>query len=84
MRLKVTRVGGVITEHDITPAVKAAFELHFKEGFYVRLREKEMETDGFWLAWECIRKSGETVKPFGPEFIESLENVEVIAPEPLG
>ena len=84
MKLKVTRIGGVVTEHDISPAVKAAFELHFKEGFYARLREKEMETDGFWLAWECIRRSGETVKPFGPEFIETLEDIEIVVDKPLG
>ena len=84
MKLKVTRTGGSVSEYDISPAVKAAFELHFKEGFVARLREKEMETDGYWIAWECIRRSGETVKPFGPEFIETLEDVEVIADQPLG
>ena len=83
MKLKVTRIGGVVTEHDISPAVKAAFELHFKEGFYARLREKEMETDGFWLAWECIRRSGETVKPFGADFLDSLVRVEVLDDDPL-
>jgi hypothetical protein len=84
MKLKVTRTGGIVTEHDISPAVKAAFELHFKEGFYARLREKEMETDGFWLAWECIRRSGETVKPFGNEFIDTLVEVEIVVEQPLG
>jgi len=43
-----------------------------------------METDGFWLAWECIRRSGETVKPFGAEFIETLEDIEIVVDKPLG
>jgi hypothetical protein len=42
-------------------------------------REDEKQTDVYWLAWECIRRSGETVKPFtSPDFIESLERVEVL------
>jgi len=44
--------------------------------------EDQKQSDIYWLAWECIRRSGETVKPFGADFLESLKSVEVIDDAP--
>jgi len=48
------------------------------------LLENQKQSDIFWLCWEAIRRSGETVKPFGEEFISTLKNVEVLDSDPLG
>jgi hypothetical protein len=45
--------------------------------------EDASQTSIFWLAWECIRRSGETVKPFGEQFVETLTSVEVLDDDPL-
>jgi hypothetical protein len=42
----------------------------------------ERQTDVYWLAWECIRRSGETVKMFGAEFLDTLQKVEVLDDDP--
>jgi hypothetical protein len=83
-RLKITRANGDVTEHQITPRIEYAFEIYAKMGFHRAFRELERQTDLFWLAWECIRSSGETVKSFGPEFLDTLVKVEVLDDEPLG
>jgi len=83
-RLKITRATGDVTEHQITPRIEWAFEQYAKMGFHRAFRELERQTDLFWLAWECIRSSGETVKSFGPEFLDTLVKVEVLDDEPLG
>ncbi len=31
-----------------------------------------------WLAWECLRRSGMTVKPFGMDFVATLDSVAVV------
>jgi hypothetical protein len=83
-KLKITRNDGKVTEHEITPAVEYAFEQTHNKGFYKALREEEKQGLVYWVAWECVRRSGETVKPFGMDFIETLKSVEVLESDPLG
>ena len=82
-RLKIVRTDGSVIEGEITPAVEYSFELFAKKGFHRAFREEEKQTDGCWLAWEVTRRAGETVKPFGIEFIETLKSVEVLDSDPL-
>jgi hypothetical protein len=83
-KLKVTRVDGAVTEYEITPIIEYAFEQYAKKGFHKALLEDSKQSDIFWLCWESARRSGETVKPFGEAFIETLRNVEVLDSDPLG
>jgi hypothetical protein len=82
-RLKIKRATGEVTEHQITPRIEVAFELYAKKGFRKAFREDEKQEHLYWLAWECIRTSGETVKTYGPEFLDTLSEVEVLDDEPL-
>lgn len=76
--LKIVLTDGTTTEHRITPAVEYAFEQHHKIGFHKAFREREQQSDLFWLSWECLRRANITVKPFGPDFVATLESVEVV------
>jgi hypothetical protein len=82
-KLKVTRVDGAVNEYEITPIIEYAFEQYAKKGFHKALIEDSKQSDIYWLCWESIRRSGETVKPFGEAFIETLRNVEVLDSDPL-
>jgi len=81
-KLKITRVGGDVSEHQVTPAIEMAFERYAKKGFHKAFRDDEKQSDVYWLAWECIRRSGETVKPLD-DFVETLVRVEVLDDDPL-
>jgi len=83
-RLKVTRTDGAVAEYQITPRIEYAFELHFKKGFHKAFRDDEMQTMVYYLCWECIRTSGETVPIFGAEFLDTLAKVDVLDDNPLG
>ncbi len=83
-KLKITRTDGQVTEHEITPSIEYVFEQTKGKGFHKAFRDDEKQSDVYWLAWECIRRSGETVKPFGIEFIDTLKSVEVLESDPLG
>lgn len=76
--LKIIQTDGTTTEQRITPAIEFAFEQHHKIGFHKAFRDREQQSDLFWLAWECLRKAGVTVKPFGADFVATLESVEVV------
>ena len=82
-KLKIVREDGSVLEGEISPAVEYLFELHHKIGFHKAFRDEEKQTMVYWLAWEITRRSGETVKPFGIEFIETLKSVSVEDSDPL-
>ena len=82
-KLKVTRADGSVNEYEITPVIEYAFEQHAKKGFHKALLEDQKQSDIYWIVWEATRRSGETVKPFGEAFIETLANVEVLSSDPL-
>lgn len=81
-KLKITRADGSVSEHQITPSIEYAFEVYAKKGFHKAFRDDEKQSDVYWLAWECIRRSGETVKMFGAEFLDTLQKVEVLDDDP--
>lgn len=81
-KLKITRADGSVSEHQITPSIEYAFEVYAKMGFHKAFRDMERQTDVYWLAWECIRRSGETVKMFGADFLDTLSKVEVLDDDP--
>jgi hypothetical protein len=53
-------------------------------GFHKCIVELQRQTDIYWICWEAIRRSGETVPPFGEKFIETLASVDVVESTPLG
>ena len=81
-KLKITRADGSVSDHQITPSIEYAFEVYAKKGFHKAFRDDEKQSDVYWLAWECIRRSGETVKMFGAEFLDTLQKVEVLDDDP--
>ena len=82
-KLKIVRQDGNVLEGEITPAVEYAFEQYAKMGFHKAFRDQELQSHVYWLAWEITRRSGETVKPYGIEFVEGLKSVEVLDSDPL-
>ena len=83
-KLKVTRADNSVQEFEITPVIEYAFEQYAKKVFHKALIEDSMQSHVYWLCWESIRRSGETVKPFGEAFLETIKGVEVLESDPLG
>lgn len=82
-KIKVTRTDGNVSEYEITPVIEYAFEQAKNKGFHKALIEDQKQSDVYWICWEAIRRSGETVKPFGEDFIATLKSVEVLESDPL-
>lgn len=82
-KLKVTRADNSVSEYEITPLLEYSFEQYAKMGFHKALIEHQKQTDVYWLCWEAIRRSGETVKPFGEAFLETIKSVEVLESDPF-
>jgi hypothetical protein len=82
-KLKITRTTGEIQEFEITPTIEYAFEQNKKKGIHKSFAEDSMQSDVYWLCWEAIRRSGETVPVFGEKFLDTLKAVEVLDSDPL-
>jgi hypothetical protein len=83
-RLKIVRQDGSVLEGEITPAVEYSFEQYATKMGFIKPSEKKRNSRMFiGLAWEVTRRSGESVKPFGMDFIETLKSVEVLDSDPL-
>ena len=82
-KLIVTMIDGSVHDIEITPRLEYWFELYAKKGFHKAFRDDEKQSDVYWLAWEGLRLSGTTVKPFGADFLETLKSVEVAESDPL-
>jgi hypothetical protein len=82
-KLIVTMTDNAVHEIEITPRLEYSFELYSKKGFHKSFRDDEMQTSVYWLSWEGLRLSGTTVKPFGPDFLDTLKSVEVAESDPL-
>jgi hypothetical protein len=76
-------IDNTVHEIEITPRLEYSFELYSKKGFHKAFRDDEMQTSVYWLAWEGLRLSGTIVKPFGPDFLDTLKSVEVAESDPL-
>lgn len=83
-KLKVTRADNSVQEFEITPVIEYSFEQYAKKGFHKALIEDQKQSDVYWLCWEAIRRSGESVPPFSEKFLESIKGVEVLESDPLG
>ena len=82
-KLIVKMIDDAVHEIEITPRLEYAFELHHKKGFHRAFSEDAMQSMVYWLAWEGLRLSGVTVKPFGADFMDTLKSVDIGDSVPL-
>ena len=80
--LKVTFETGVVENYKITPAIEVEFEAYAKMGINLCFRTLERQTDIYYLVWIAIKNSGQTVALWGPEFLKTLAEVEVLDSDP--
>jgi len=80
-KLKITKISGEESIHDITPSIEFHFEQYAKKGFYKAFAEDEKQSDVYWLAWKCLSKVEDVDAVFGIKFIDTLAAVEVIREE---
>ena len=81
--LKVTFESGAVETYKITPAIEVEFEAYAKMGINKCFRDLERQTDIYYLVWIAIKHSGQTVALWGPEFLKTLAEVEVLDSDPL-
>ena len=82
--IKVKTVDGNEVSYKLTPRVIVAFEQQYGKGMPKLLGEEQKIEHVYWLAWKCMQSNGVIVKPFGPEFLDTIESAELDSDDSFG
>lgn len=79
LKIKVTLADGSVDEtFDLKPRMIVEFEQKFSKGFAKLLGEDQKFEHIYFLAWLALRTNGKGPKPFGLEFIDTLDSAELV------
>jgi hypothetical protein len=79
LSLKIVTNDGVDSVFSLRPRTIVAFEQKFGKGLAKLFSEDQKMEHIYYLAWQSLKDNGRVVKPFGPEFLDTLESVEMIS-----
>jgi hypothetical protein len=79
LSLKIKTNDGVDSVFSLRPRTIVAFEQKFGKGLAKLFAEDQKMEHIYYLAWQSLKDNGRVVKPFGPEFLDSLISVEMIS-----
>ncbi len=84
LAIKVKTTEGVEASYKLTPRVIVAFEQQYGKGMPKLLGEDQKVEHVYWLAWKCMGAAGVIVKPWGPEFLDTIVSAELDTDESFG
>ena len=79
LSLKIKTSDGVDSVFSLRPRTIVAFEQKFGKGLAKLFAEDQKMEHIYFLAWQSLKDNGRVVKPFGPDFLDTLESVEMIS-----
>ena len=82
--IKVKTTDGNEVTYKLTPRVIVAFEQQYGKGMPKLLGEEQKIEHVYWLAWKCMQSNGVVVKPFGPEFLDTISSAELDSDDSFG
>ncbi len=77
LAIKVKTTDGLDASYKLTPRVIVAFEQQFGKGLPRLIGEEQKIEHIYWLAWKCMQVNDVVVKPFGPDFLDTLVSAEL-------
>jgi hypothetical protein len=77
LSIKVKTTEGVEASYKLTPRVIVAFEQQYGKGMPKLLGEEQKIEHVYWIAWKSMQTNGVVVKPWGPEFLDTIISAEL-------
>jgi hypothetical protein len=84
LAIKVKTTDGVEASYKLTPRVIVGFEQQYGAGMPKLLGEQQKIEHIYWLAWKSMQIAGIIVKPWGPEFLDTIISAELDADDSFG
>ena len=79
LAIKVKTVDGNESIYKLTPRIIVAFEQNFGKGLPKLIGEEQKIEHIYWLGWKAQQVNGVVVKPFGPEYLDTILSAELDA-----
>jgi hypothetical protein len=84
LAIKVKTTDGVEATYKLTPRVIVGFEQQYGAGMPKLLGEQQKIEHIYWLAWKSMQTAGIIVKPWGPDFLDTIISAELDADDSFG
>ena len=84
LSIKVKTTDGTEASYKLTPRVIVAFEQQYGKGMPKLLGDEQKIEHIYWLAWKSMQSSGVVVKPWGPDFLDTIVTAELEADDSFG
>lgn len=79
LSIKVKTTDGVEDTFTLRPRMIVDFEQKFGKGFAVLLGTEQKHEHIYYLGWLALKNNGKGPKPFGGDFLDTLESCELVA-----
>jgi hypothetical protein len=73
--IKVKTNDGTDGTYSLRPRIIVDFEQKYGKGLAKLIGEEQKLEHIYYLGWLALRANGKVVKPFGPDFLDTLEAV---------
>ena len=73
--IKVKTNDGTDAKYSLRPRIIVDFEQKYGKGLAKLIGEEQKLEHIYYLSWLALRSNGKVVKPFGPDFLDTLEAV---------
>ena len=79
LSIKVKTTDGVEETFSLRPRMIVDFEQKFGKGFSKLLGEEQKLEHTYYLGWLALKTNNKGPKPFGGDFLDTLESCELVA-----
>jgi hypothetical protein len=73
--IKVKTNDGTDATFPLRPRIIVDFEQKYGKGLAKLIGEEQKLEHIYYLSWLALKSNGKVVKPFGPDFLDTLESV---------
>lgn len=78
LSVKTTLVDGTEHTFSLRPRIIVDFEQKFGKGMGKLLADEQKLEHIYYLGWATLKANGIVVKPFGSEFLDTIQAVELV------
>jgi hypothetical protein len=78
LKIRVRTTDGNDETFSLRPRVIVEFEQKYQKGLAKLIAEEQKLEHIYFLAWSAMKHSGRVVKPFGNDFLDTLEEVTLV------
>lgn len=78
LKIRVKTTDGMDATYSLRPRIIVEFENKYNKGLAKLIAEEQKLEHIYYLAWLALKHNGRVVKPFGPDFLDTLEEVSLV------